>query len=357
MRRCTYPLSPPYRLLLGMFALVAAGAAPAQTTVHAVLFYGDDCTQCGDVFAYALPLLYEHHGTRLQIAGIDASQPAGAATYADAARRHGLPESWSGEPTVVVADELFAGADAIAIGLGDDFDTLARAPESASWPNLAGLPELLPDGIREVKTRLNQAREAMLPEPGGASAMPPEAARDDIANGLAIAVLIGMVVALIHSVIRVRRASSRGQLGVLWIPLLVLIGLGISGYTAYASFHTEAALVCGPIGSCDAVQRSEYAQPFGISLGILGLLGYGAVLATWVLGRRLSPGGGGWRWLSWGIACGGTLFSVRLTYLEPFVIGHTCLWCLGSAITITLILWLLSAETRAPPESAAREPG
>ncbi|WP_287908301.1 vitamin K epoxide reductase family protein [Chloroflexus sp.] len=31
----------------------------------------------------------------------------------------------------------------------------------------------------------------------------------------------------------------------------------------------------------------------------------------------------------------GTLFSLYLTFLEPFVIGATCIWCLLSAITMT----------------------
>ena len=35
----------------------------------------------------------------------------------------------------------------------------------------------------------------------------------------------------------------------------------------------------------------------------------------------------------------GVLFSIYLTFLEPFVIGASCAWCLSSAIVMTLILW------------------
>jgi hypothetical protein len=42
----------------------------------------------------------------------------------------------------------------------------------------------------------------------------------------------------------------------------------------------------------------------------------------------------------WGFAWFGVLFSIYLTFLEPFVIGSTCAWCLSSAIVITLILWV-----------------
>jgi uncharacterized membrane protein len=42
----------------------------------------------------------------------------------------------------------------------------------------------------------------------------------------------------------------------------------------------------------------------------------------------------------WWIAFAGALFSIYLTYLEPFVIGATCAWCLVvSAISVTTILW------------------
>jgi uncharacterized membrane protein len=41
-----------------------------------------------------------------------------------------------------------------------------------------------------------------------------------------------------------------------------------------------------------------------------------------------------------GMAAFGTLFSIYLTFLEPFVIGATCAWCLTSAILITILMLL-----------------
>ena len=43
----------------------------------------------------------------------------------------------------------------------------------------------------------------------------------------------------------------------------------------------------------------------------------------------------------------GVLFSIYLTYLEPFVIGAVCAWCLTSAVVMTLLL-LVSVETAVP---------
>jgi len=42
----------------------------------------------------------------------------------------------------------------------------------------------------------------------------------------------------------------------------------------------------------------------------------------------------------------GTLFSIYLTFLEPFVIGATCAWCLSSAIIMTLLIWLALPSSR-----------
>ena len=104
----------------------------------------------------------------------------------------------------------------------------------------------------------------------------------------------------------------------------------------------QVSAVCWPIGECNIVQQSEYAWVGGIlPVGVLGLAGYVALLFAWLVSRvRLC-------WLSklaagvmLGMALFGTLFSIILTFLEPFVIGATCLWCLASAVLITIIFIL-----------------
>jgi uncharacterized membrane protein len=46
------------------------------------------------------------------------------------------------------------------------------------------------------------------------------------------------------------------------------------------------------------------------------------------------------------------IFSIYLTYLEPFVIGAVCAWCLTSSVVMTLLM-LLSAGVVAPYLQAA----
>ena len=310
-----------------------------------MLFYDSDSLQSGEVFAFLFPGLFERYGTRLQVSGIDLSGHKGAQAYRAATERFDLPPHPDGEPAVVVGDRVVVGLIAIAATLGDDFENLVRDPTANRWPPIPALEELLPGGIEDVKARV--AAEAVpLARDDTRESSDELSARDQIANGLAVMVLLGMMAALIHSLVRLRQHNKiPGSATSVALLFAVLVGLGISGYTAYTAL-AEAELMCGPIGGCAAIQESEYSKLFGIPMGVLGLIGYSVILVSWLMARHLSPQGGGWHWLPWGVALFGMLFSLRLTALGPFLIGATCLWCLGSAISITIAFWLLSAYVR-----------
>jgi uncharacterized membrane protein len=125
------------------------------------------------------------------------------------------------------------------------------------------------------------------------------------------------------------------------LPILALLGLGVALYMTYIETRQLSA-VCGPIGNCNAVQSSPYAKLFGVlPVGLLGALGYVAILVTYAVGR-LSKGA-----LSeiaalgvLGMAAFGVIFSLWLTYVELFVIKAVCIWCLSSAVIMSLILIL-----------------
>jgi uncharacterized membrane protein len=156
--------------------------------------------------------------------------------------------------------------------------------------------------------------------------------------------------------------SGTGSRPGLAIPLVALAGIVVAAYLSYVE-SSGAEAVCGPVGDCNAVQQSEYARLFGvIPIGLIGLVGYAVVLAAWALARR-----GRGRAADWAAVAllGGTLvgvaFSMYLTFLEPFVIGATCAWCLASAVTVTLLMLLSVAPAAAawtrlhgtgPPASA-----
>jgi uncharacterized membrane protein len=102
--------------------------------------------------------------------------------------------------------------------------------------------------------------------------------------------------------------------------------------------------VCGPIGDCNAVQGSSYAQILGIPVALFGIIFYVAVALLWIAlprftdnrRRRIALGS------LLGLTVAGTLFSVYLTILEIFVIEAICAWCLTSAVISTALMLLVA---------------
>jgi uncharacterized membrane protein len=167
--------------------------------------------------------------------------------------------------------------------------------------------------------------------------------RDPAGNTLSVIVLAGMLVILVGTAAVFPR-SVRGELPV-WqdwlLPILALIGMSVAAYLSYIEI-TQVTAVCGPVGDCNTVNQSEYAFLFGVlPVGVLGISGYILILFAWLV-RRLAPG----RWgdlaalCLLGLTTFGLLFSIYLTFLEPFVIGATCAWCLTSALIMTALFWL-----------------
>lgn len=125
------------------------------------------------------------------------------------------------------------------------------------------------------------------------------------------------------------------------VPVLVIGGLAVAGYLAFAeSTHSEPS--CGPVGDCGAVQNSPYAVLFGfLPVGLLGFSGYVVIFVSWLVGWLAADAAKKWSALAvWGLCIFGVLFSAYLTFLEPFVIGATCMWCVASAVLMILLLWV-----------------
>ncbi len=53
------------------------------------------------------------------------------------------------------------------------------------------------------------------------------------------------------------------------VPALALIGLGVALYLSYVEL-LQVEAVCGPVGECNIVQASPYAQFLGIPIAVLG---------------------------------------------------------------------------------------
>jgi uncharacterized membrane protein len=79
-------------------------------------------------------------------------------------------------------------------------------------------------------------------------------------------------------------------------------------------------------------------------MGVLGAIAYIALIIGWFV-TQFSKGRAAdiAAVLIALTAFGGTMFSIYLTFLEPFVIGATCVWCLTSALAIVGLLWFTAA--------------
>ncbi len=164
-------------------------------------------------------------------------------------------------------------------------------------------------------------------------------ARDPIGNGIAIVVLLLLGISIIAAPVLAMRGVLPTSLS--WLVIvLAIVGMAVAAYLATVETGGGEA-VCGPVGDCNAVQESVYSRLFGIHIGVLGLIGYGLIGILWIISRVARPTVADWALVL--LALGtivGAAFSAYLTFLEPFVIGATCMWCISSALVMLALLWL-----------------
>ncbi len=383
MRTVRMPPTLPFLLALAVAGATAPMRASAQdAVVRTVLFYSPTCPHCHKVMTEDLPPLVDRYGDRLVIVGIDVSSRRGQALLQATADHFGIPQGDVGVPLLVAGDEVMIGSEEIPERLPGIIER-ALAGEGVDWPQVGTLREALAaQGLleeepepaadtpatgapaTEATARDTTATEAPAAEtpttgvtrsltPGGMDEGPSvvdRLLRDPLGNGVAIVVLLGLVLSL-GVAVRLARAPSIGRPSIPpWlVPLLSVVGMGVAAYLSFIEVTGQSA-VCGPVGDCNAVQQSAYAHLFGVlPVGILGLFGYAAILATWSLGRSGPPAArrGALR-LRWGMAFAATAFSVYLTFLEPFVIGATCMWCITSSVVVALLLLATTVELRRP---------
>jgi protein-disulfide isomerase/rhodanese-related sulfurtransferase len=137
---------------------------------------------------------------------------------------------------------------------------------------------------------------------------------------------------------------------------LSLLGLFDSLYLLWVYTSPSRPLVCLGTG-CDVVRATAYAHLAGHPLPVYGVAMY-AALAVLILAESvtLSPQLARLeRLVVVLLAGGGFLFSVYLTGLEAFVIHAWCVWCVASAIIVSLMLLLALIDfVRPQPQADTR---
>ncbi len=398
-------------LSLLIVSLFMAIPAQAQTgTVQVILLYSPFCGHCQQLISETLPPIVDAYtssyqwryygdppneetgqlpqivafeGDVLHILYVDASTEIGVELYTAAAESLQIPPEDQVVPIMIAGEDVLVGGFEIPEelpGLIEHWSAEGGLP----WPDIPGLEEivagLVPFPNQPIPTEADGAPTTTDPE-DPAQPTPAEdpvgdpnqetdptlaqnpgfefdrskltvlerIQLDPLGNSLAIMVLIGMVFSMIGVGLRWRMAKPHTVSVPLptIIPILILVGILVAGYLSFVE-TTGTEAVCGPVGDCNTVQDSSYATLFGIlPVGLLGLTGYAAMLAAWIIGRKNDTVVARYALLVlFGSAILGTVFSIYLTFLEPFVIGATCMWCLSSAVIITAIMLLSTVHAR-----------
>ena len=128
---------------------------------------------------------------------------------------------------------------------------------------------------------------------------------------------------------------------------VAVIGLGIATYLTIVHY-TGGVSVCAIAHGCETVQKSDYSKLAGVPVALLGMLGYVGILAALIRDDERS------RDVAAFISILGFGFSAWLTYTEVALINAICVWCVASAICMTILAALNVSRvlTVSPPELA-----
>jgi len=383
-----------HRMVLFIFStlfLLTASTLAQSPIVQVALFYSPTCPHCHDIINNYLPPVQDKYGDSLQIFYINVQERDGAALFYDACEALKVSEDrCGGVPFMVIGDQHMVGSAEIPSRM----EGLVDAGLAAGGQNLSTLPLLWQ--LMEAQAQQGQAQAA----PPQEATWQEKFSRDVLANSLAVAILLVLLLSVLLGlllsqsafsgqalpawaeslgqwlaagsplgaglmafsiviggealpaiaaalvvvilmgvalvvVVQARTASQRYRL----IPAAVVGGLLVAFYMSYVEVGQMEA-VCGAVGDCNAVQSSPYASILGLPIGVLGLLGYGLILLAWAISLGQGSAARYAQTALLALALFGVGFSAYLTFLEPFVIGASCAWCLTSALVMLAILWL-----------------
>lgn len=115
--------------------------------------------------------------------------------------------------------------------------------------------------------------------------------------------------------------------------ILSLVGIVLASYLLASYFKPQTADVCriDETVNCDAVTQGSLATIFGIPIALVGLTGYLIIFFSSLAKKK---------GLVLFMAAFGTLFCLRITYLELFVVKIICPVCIACQLIMLTILIL-----------------
>ncbi|MDY0020470.1 MAG: vitamin K epoxide reductase family protein [Anaerolineae bacterium] len=361
MRKILRGLLPGWSLLCLFLGQGAVPVRGQESVVHAIMFYSPNCGHCHQVITEVLPPLLEQYDEQFAIVGVNTATPEGQGLYQATIETFDIPEERRGVPTLVLGETVLVGSGEIPEQL-PGLIASGLATGGVGWPAIPGLEEALAatsptptagaaSGETPAETPI-PSPEAVLPDlDSEAEDWRARFARDPLGNTFSVVILLGMVGVVLYRLVVGGRSVGLIPVGArMVVPVLVVLGLIVAGYLAYVETQQVTA-VCGPVGDCNSVQQSEFALLFGVlPIAVLGVMGYIGIGAAWLVARYAK---GVWVNLASltlvGMAWFGILFSIYLTFLEPFVIGATCAWCLTSAVLMTVLFWIITTAPQIAP--------
>jgi uncharacterized membrane protein len=124
------------------------------------------------------------------------------------------------------------------------------------------------------------------------------------------------------------------------VATLALAGVVVSSVSLHHHYGTSQTSYCdfGASFNCDIVNRSIYSTVLGVPDALIGILGYGLLLALATLYRAKAET----PFMLLIASTAGLGFALYLTYVEKFVLATWCILCLSSLTLIALITALSS---------------
>jgi len=369
--------------------MVGTVSAQDGPKVRGLLFYSPTCPHCHKVITEDLPPLNEKYGEQLFILGVDVSTQEGSEFFQLVLEQIDNPPDRVGVPFLLLAQTVLIGALQIPDELPGIIEE-ALAGEGIAWTDVPAVqvflfdqgfidadgqdtlpkPELFQD-TEVPATPLPSQTPQDTPQPTSTESLPKPTSlptdqptqessavtiinpsfepiesgsalerfnQDPVGNGIAVVVLLIMIGVVIWIGVQFMQAGTP-KLWPAWVlPILLVVGFAIAVYLGFIEVTGDEA-ICGPVGDCNAVQESKYSKLFGvIPVAILGMVGYITIGISWVVSLKTTGQTQFYAKMAMFLfALFGLLFFIYLTFLEPFVIGATCAWCISSAIIMTLI--------------------
>ena len=110
---------------------------------------------------------------------------------------------------------------------------------------------------------------------------------------------------------------------------IAALGTAISAYLVWVHYSGSLALCIG-VGGCEAVQTSRFSMIGEMPVALVGFGGFLSILAV-AIARVVT-----WRaeldLALFGLSLAATLYVLYLSWVEVFVLGAICPWCVAVAV-------------------------